>query len=167
MTPAQWAKRIGEKANQIKWCVHIVGPDDVCAMPSYEAAVEMAERCNRDIVAHNFEKLRDIICFAVAEPYLGHDHAAALDNDLARQWIAEQGTKEPEEQPRTVDRDALIDLLEKLHGLSVYDCVETAEHDGSQAGPSAFDFSLSADRPDIWIPLDRILFRLKSGDAVQ
>ncbi|MDM7975207.1 MULTISPECIES: hypothetical protein [Thalassospira] len=90
MEPEKWTDRISAKANQIKWCVHVIGPDDVMAMPSYEAAVEMAQRCNRDIVAHDFERLIDIICFAVAAPYHGDDHAAALDNELAKQWLAEQ-----------------------------------------------------------------------------
>ncbi|MBL4839367.1 MAG: hypothetical protein JKY47_00885 [Thalassospira sp.] len=88
--PEKWTERISAKANQIKWCVHVIGPDDVMAMPSYEAAVEMAQRCNRDIVAHDFERLIDIICFAVVAPYDGDDHAAALDNELAKQWLAEQ-----------------------------------------------------------------------------
>ena len=67
---------------------------------------------------------------------------------------------------QTVDRDKLIELLEALHGLDVMGVSESADEDGAGAGPAINDFSLQTDRPDLWIPLDRILFRLKAGDVV-
>ena len=68
---------------------------------------------------------------------------------------------------QTVDRDKLIELLEALHGLDVMGVSETADDNGAGAGPAINDFSLQTDRPDLWIPLDRILFRLKAGDVVK
>ncbi|WP_417624998.1 hypothetical protein [Paremcibacter congregatus] len=73
----------------------------------------------------------------------------------------------PPEPVQTVDRDKLIELLEELHGLDVMGVSETADDDGDGAGPEINDFNLQTDRHDLWLPLDRILFRLKAGDAVQ
>lgn len=68
---------------------------------------------------------------------------------------------------RFVSRDDLVSLLAEIEGLRFSDTVETAGDDGDPAGPCFIEYSLKSERPDIWRAVDRMLFRLRSGDVVR
>lgn len=77
------AEKIEENANLIPWCVHILGPDDVLAAPSHEAAVVHARELNKSI-QKKYAGPNDVLCFAYAAPW-PHDkeaHAEAVNNWL-------------------------------------------------------------------------------------
>lgn len=62
----------------IKWCMHIIGPDEVHAARSYEKAVAMAEEMNRAMGARYDGSEHEPLAFSMAAPYPWPDHAAAL-----------------------------------------------------------------------------------------
>ena len=77
--------KIEANANLTLWCVHVLGPDDVLAAPSHEAAVVAAREMNK--AWHQSKKApTDILCFAYAAPWphSKESHAEALPN-----WDAE------------------------------------------------------------------------------
>lgn len=80
---------VGEKveanANLIKWCVHILGPDDVMAAPSHDAAVIHARELNK-VVHGRVGAPDDVLCFAYAAPwpYTNEEHAEGLKNWLSK-----------------------------------------------------------------------------------
>jgi len=61
-------ERIEANANLIKWCVHILGPDEVLAAPSHAAAVQRADELNRSIHERDHEP-DDLLTFAYAAPW--------------------------------------------------------------------------------------------------
>lgn len=81
------SEKIEENANLIKWCVHILGPDDVWAAPSHEAAAIRAREVNKTFHGRSTSP-NDILCFAYAAPWphSAEDHAAAVKN-----WLREGG----------------------------------------------------------------------------
>jgi hypothetical protein len=56
-------------ANLMKWCVHILGPDDVQAAPSHLAASYQAHEMNKLLYSRADRKCDDILCFAYAAPW--------------------------------------------------------------------------------------------------
>jgi hypothetical protein len=77
---AELEKRIHANANLMLWCVHVLGPDDVHAAPSYEEADARAREFN--MLAHVGGTSEHILCFAYAAPWPhGADgHAEGLKN---------------------------------------------------------------------------------------
>lgn len=71
-------ERIEANANLMKWCVHILGPDDVIAAPTHEAAVERAHELNISIHDRDHEP-NDLLCFAYAAPW-PHDKESHAEN---------------------------------------------------------------------------------------
>ena len=79
-------ERIDANANLVKWCVHVLGPDDVMAAPSYTAAVIRAQDLN--VALHGKDdRPSDVLCFAVAAPW-PHDHASHAES--LRDWLKQQ-----------------------------------------------------------------------------
>jgi len=72
-------ERIEANADLTLWCVHILGPDDVLAAPSHEAAVVHARTINQ---ALHRKSVPDILCFAYAAPWphSKESHAEDLKN---------------------------------------------------------------------------------------
>jgi len=77
-------EKIEAHANLVKWCVHILGPDDVIAAPSHAVAVARAREMNQAFRSRE-EKLEDVLCFAYAAPwpYSEASHATALMREAA------------------------------------------------------------------------------------
>lgn len=76
-------ERMEANANLTLWCVHILGPDDVLAAPSHEAAAVHAHELNKTIHGR-VSKADDVLCFAYAAPwpYTAEDHADAVTSWL-------------------------------------------------------------------------------------
>ena len=70
--------RIEANADLTLWCVHILGPDDVLAAPTHEAAVVRAKELNQ-AVHRKVNAPDDILCFAYAAPW-PHDAQSHADN---------------------------------------------------------------------------------------
>ena len=73
-----------ENAALTRWCVHVLGPDDVYPAPTFLDAVDRAAEMN----AHTFgymakrDEPNDILCFAYAAPWPHGEksHAAGREN---------------------------------------------------------------------------------------
>lgn len=76
-------ERIEANANLTLWCVHVLGPDDVMAAPSHDAAVTHAHEVNKAVFGR-ITKADDVLCFAYAAPWphSKEAHAADLTNWL-------------------------------------------------------------------------------------
>jgi hypothetical protein len=77
------AEKIEANANLVLWCVHILGPDDVLAAPSHEAAAVHARELNKAVLSLRDTPI-DVLCFAYAAPWPHSraDHAEAVKNWL-------------------------------------------------------------------------------------
>lgn len=76
-------EKIEANANLTLWCVHILGPDDLMAAPSHDAAVVHARELNKAL--HGKPNAPDdILCFAYAAPWphSKESHGASLVNWL-------------------------------------------------------------------------------------
>lgn len=75
-------EKIEANANLVLWCVHVLGPDDVMAAPSHDAAVTHAHELNKALLGR--VTADDVLCFAYAAPwpYSKEAHAEALPNWL-------------------------------------------------------------------------------------
>ncbi len=91
-------KAVTAVANEIKWCIHITGVDEAFAMPDYSSARITAFSLNKGSMDARtrliVEGLLGRSGFAVAVPFelaggKDADHAAALDNDVAKLWASE------------------------------------------------------------------------------
>lgn len=72
-------------SDEILWCVHVIGPDDVLAMTNYEAALFHADDLNAAMYARRGGKPRHeydpvIIAHPMEWPWSAERHAA----DMAR-----------------------------------------------------------------------------------
>lgn len=76
-------EKIEANANLRLWCVHVLGPDDVMAAPSHDAAVVHARELNKAVFSR-VEPHDDVLCFAYAAPwpYSADSHAESLKNWL-------------------------------------------------------------------------------------
>jgi hypothetical protein len=72
-------EKIEANANIVKWCVHVLGPDDVMAAPSHDAAVVRAHEMNKSLHGR-VSSPDDVLCFAYAAPwpYSDEEHATAI-----------------------------------------------------------------------------------------
>lgn len=80
-------KTLGEKieanADLMLWCVHILGPDDVLAAPSHDAAAVHARELNK--ASHGrANSPNDILCFAYAAPW---PHGADMHAEEVKKWL--------------------------------------------------------------------------------
>lgn len=78
MTPKERAEA---NANLTLWCVHVLGPDDLHAMPTHEAAVMSAREMNYALYSKAATRTDDdVLCFAYAAPWphSKEAHAGAL-----------------------------------------------------------------------------------------
>lgn len=75
--------KIEANADLALWCVHILGPDDVLAAPSHEAAVVHARELNKATFGRRDEP-NDVLCIAYAAPwpYVAETHAEAVKDWL-------------------------------------------------------------------------------------
>ncbi len=75
-------EKIEANADLALWCVHILGPDDVLAAPSHDAAVVHARELNKAV--HARPAVDDVLCFAYAAPWphSKDEHAEAVKNWL-------------------------------------------------------------------------------------
>ena len=78
-------ERIEANANLTLWCVHILGPDDVLAAPSHEAAAIHAHELNKALHNSKVSKADDVLCFAYAAPwpYSREEHAVWVKDWLS------------------------------------------------------------------------------------
>jgi len=72
--------RLSEAGKGFLWAVHVIGPDDVYAMPSYAVAVDFCDQFNSATIAAG--EATGVAAIAVPAAWLGgaDDHTA----DLAR-----------------------------------------------------------------------------------
>lgn len=72
-------EKIEANANLVKWCVHVLGSDDVIPAPSHDAAVVRAREMNKAVHSRAGSS-DDVLCFAYAAPwpYSDDEHAAAI-----------------------------------------------------------------------------------------
>lgn len=72
----------GRALDKVLWCCHVLGPDDLHAAPSYEAALAHATALNAAIDGRVAEhpELADVLCKAVPAlwPWSPEGHASAL-----------------------------------------------------------------------------------------
>ncbi len=78
-------ERAEANANLVRWCVHVLGPDDVIAAPSHDAAVVHARELNA-AVFRRVGTPDDVLCFAYAAPW-PHVDASEHEQDQARAAI--------------------------------------------------------------------------------
>lgn len=71
-------ERMEANADLIRWCVHILGMDDVRASPSHDAAVVAAREFNRAVWSRASSPV-DVLCFAYAAPWPHSDQSHADD----------------------------------------------------------------------------------------
>jgi hypothetical protein len=87
-------ERIEANADLVLWCVHVLGPDDVLAAPSHEAAVVRARQMNQSLHRGGPE---DVLCFAYAAPWPHSKDAHSLN-------LMEQALRQTEEAQRADER---------------------------------------------------------------
>jgi hypothetical protein len=71
-------EKIEANANLVRWCVHILGPDDVIAAPSHDAAVTRAHEQNKALHGR-VSVTDDVLCFAYAAPWPHSAESHAYD----------------------------------------------------------------------------------------
>jgi hypothetical protein len=73
------SEKIEANANLVLWCVHVLGPDDVMAAPSHDAAATHARELNK-AVHSGVSAGNDVLTFAYAAPwpYSPEDHAKSV-----------------------------------------------------------------------------------------
>lgn len=76
------SEKIEANADLIRWCVNILGPDDVIAAPSHDAAVIYAREWNKRWHARIRHEPNDILLFAhpAPWPHSAESHAESLKN---------------------------------------------------------------------------------------
>ena len=76
-------EKIEANADLTLWCVHILGPDDVLAAPSHDAAVIHARELNKAV--HGRANVpNDILCFAYAAPW---PHSRDGHAEAVKSWL--------------------------------------------------------------------------------
>ncbi len=67
------------EAEKFKWCMHVLGPDEIIAMPDYKTACEQAELINQALNRRQRDE-NDPAIFCCAAPWNGTwaEHAAEL-----------------------------------------------------------------------------------------
>jgi hypothetical protein len=82
---------------KLLWCVHVLGPDDLHAMPSYEAAEKNVEELIAALFTERTAKL-DVLCLPIVAhwPYGAKSHAEALarEEPIARERRVSPRAKE-------------------------------------------------------------------------
>ena len=78
-------EKIEANANIVLWGVHVLGPDDVHAAPSHEAAAVHAHEMNKALHG-KVGAPDDVLCFAYAAPWphSRDSHAESVKNWLKR-----------------------------------------------------------------------------------
>lgn len=76
-------ERIEANANLTLWCVHVLGPDEVMAAPSHDAAVTHAHELNKAVFGR-VTTPSDILCFAYAAPW---PHSKASHAEDLQNWL--------------------------------------------------------------------------------
>ncbi len=74
--------QIEANANLTKWCVHVLGPDDVIAAPTHADAVARADALNRAVLGREGAP-NDVMCFAYAAPW---PHSQESHAESVRKW---------------------------------------------------------------------------------
>lgn len=77
-------EKIEANANLTLWCVHILGPDDVLAAPSHDAAVVHAHELNKALHSRASRPVDDVLCFAYAAPW---PHSKEAHADAVKKWL--------------------------------------------------------------------------------
>ena len=77
------SEKIEANADLIKWCVHIIGPDDVLAAPSHDAAVVHARELNKALHGR-VTAPNDVLHFAYAAPW---PHSAEDHAEAVKDWL--------------------------------------------------------------------------------
>jgi len=76
-------EKIEANANLTLWCVTVLGPDDVYAAPSHDAAETYAHEMNKKIHGRP-NAPDDVLCFAYAAPW---PHSAEAHAEDVKNWL--------------------------------------------------------------------------------
>ena len=89
------SEKIEANADLLLWCVHILGPDDVLAAPSHDAAATHAHELNKHLHAR-VSTPNDVLCCAYAAPwpYSESSHAESV-----KKWVANVSARSAVERP--------------------------------------------------------------------
>ena len=79
-------ERIEANANLTLWCVHVLGPDDVLAAPSHEAAAVHAHGINKAVFGR-IGTPDDVLCFAYAAPW---PHSRESHAESVKNWLKQK-----------------------------------------------------------------------------
>lgn len=80
------SEKIEANADLTLWCVHILGPDDVLAAPSHEAAATHARELNKAV--HSKSSVPDdVLCFAYAAPW---PHGTEAHAKEVKNWLKDK-----------------------------------------------------------------------------
>ena len=79
-------ERIEANADLVLWCVHVLGPDDVHAAPSHEAAAVHARELNKAL-HRKPDAPNDVLCFAYAAPW---PHSQEAHAEAVKNWLKDR-----------------------------------------------------------------------------
>jgi len=86
------SEKIEANADLALWCVHILGPDDVLAAPSHEAASIHARELNKSLHSR-LQAPNDILCFAYPAPW---PHSPEAHAEALKDWLKSEGVNTKE-----------------------------------------------------------------------
>lgn len=99
-------EKIEANANLTLWCVHIIGPDDVLAAPSHDAAVVHAHELNKTL-HRRLGTPNDIMCFAYAAPW---PHGVEAHAESVKEWPENAGKPQAAPPVYSIPEGALDQL---------------------------------------------------------
>lgn len=79
----QSREKIETNADLVLWCVHVLGPDDLYAAPSHEAAAVHARELNNALHGRP-DTPADVLCFAYAAPW---PHNREQHAEAVKSWL--------------------------------------------------------------------------------
>ena len=82
------SEKIEANANLALWCVHVLGPDDVLAAPSHDAAATHAREWNK-VLHSRVGSPDDVLCFAYAAPW---PHTPEAHAEAVKGWLQQVGS---------------------------------------------------------------------------
>jgi hypothetical protein len=84
---------IEKQRAMVLWCTHVLGPDEVHAMPSYAVAEKNVTELVAALYTPRTTAVHDILCLPIVAPW--PHSAGAHSEDLKRQaWLPSSATQE-------------------------------------------------------------------------
>lgn len=85
-------ERLSAQRAKLRWCVHMLGPDELIPMASFEAAEKYADDMNNALHGRG-EPMPDVLCLAQVVPCLWsreqHAEQLAKREEIDRQYMLE------------------------------------------------------------------------------